>query len=393
MRTIVGGLGVVQLMSLGTFARSGTTTDFFGSGMLFSSTVLGVLALAWASGSLWMLLAAALFTAFSVGLAVFTVLAHTLGLWGAAAAGFSVMAGLFVLSQAVGSMRAAHEVIPIEVLVLRNKFNLGYTMVRGPTRVASLPWREAFARLPVLAQELAHTVEWVDVAPVGEQGVGRSQRIAAIVVEASFRLNPAAALRIFAAPNWQEYIGAELRRDTQLRGFLSALRDHAIWQSVFKAIVVQQVELVTRRVAYRAQLAPDELSANRDAFCAQVEAELRIALADFGISLDELELLRIVTAEAQAAERARIFELRSTAELRVRTAQIELAVAHIRRNGLPETPEMLETLLLFMNGSTGQLTLLRNHSRELPAPEPEPEPPEHPRERAVGEDRQPPWAA
>ncbi len=364
MKLIVGGLGILHVGSLTVLILSSPNTEFLLCSLLLGSLILALVVLTWATGSFLLLASSLLFVAAMAGLSTFTLFVYALGWWELIAWLAAIMATSLVLLQAANAWQATTAVLPIEVLVLRNKFTLGYTKQSGPAHVAHLPYREPFARLPIVTQELTHTVDNVDVAPDGEQGAARSQQISAISIEARFQLNAAEALRIFRAPSWQEHVADELRRSVELRDFLSALLDHSIWQRVFHTLVVQQIELAVRRAAHQAQLHPHELSARREAFTERVAETLRGALAGYGLTLSELVILRIDTAEAMAAQRGRVHELVVAAELRARVQQLEVVLEHIRRNGLPETPEMIESLLLFMSGTQTQLSLIRGHGAD-----------------------------
>jgi hypothetical protein len=300
---------------------------------------------------------AAIFTAAMVGLAVGALFEARLGWWPLVARACGLLAALAILGQTAGAWRRSVVVLPIEVLVLRDINTLSMTLVRGPGRVLRLPHREVFARLPLLTQELVHQVERVDVTP---RPGASSQQIDSIAVETTFILNADAALRIFAAPSWQERVARVLRESSELRSFLSAIKDHGVWQEVFRAVVAQQLELVVRRAARELGVTPSQMSARRDALEDRLHHDLQAELEAFGIAVIDLNIMRIDTAEAAADRQTRAYELLAAAELRARDRQLQLAIEHIRRNGLPMTPAMVETVTMLVGGLQGRIALLRS---------------------------------
>jgi hypothetical protein len=346
--TIVGGL----------ILGCASETTLLLPGLLLAIGALALASLAW-QGQFWALVLAAPLSAALLGLACAQFLELAWGWPGPMAAALGLIVGVALLSLTIQIWERGINVLPIEVLVLRDHNTQRYTLVTGPARVGSLPYRAPFARLPLLPQEFTQRVQAVDLLLRGERGAAASQRIEHIEVEVCVQLDRDHAFDIVFAPSWTEYLGEANQLYDRPCSFAELLLDHKAWLGVIRSVTRQQLELVLRRVACATDLYPHQLSAGRDQFAAAVEQDLAKALGHYGIALTGFDVLRVEWPEARAA-----------ADALVRSRQIEGAIALLRRLGLPETIEHIELIVRQITGSAESPSTLR--LRQLPGPAEEP---------------------
>lgn len=240
-----------------------------------------------------------------------------------------------------------------ELLILSNKVGPGSEIVTGPTYVLPLD-KKILAEMPRYRQEHELTIRRVNTrskeSPLGSV----TQNIDHVEVELVYKLDDEHPFKCLNIHN-RDLIFGEVAAELGTT-YPAAMRNKQFWVESWKRALFDIAERTVRNEIHRSGLTAFQVSELREQIGAVVLKELRKEAAEYGLIVEECNLLQVEPDEAQAAlhgreallqalARAEEIKLTGEAQAGARAAQVNAMVEAVKAAG-GQVPQRIVELIV-----------------------------------------------